>query len=211
MLSLAALAVGCAPVCAQSVPTKVGVINIQSALVSTKDGQKAVADLQARQAPKQKELEKKQADIKSLQDSLNRGGNAMSEQAKEELIRSIDTKTKQFNRDLQDARSDADQDEQKVLNELGQRMMVVIDKYARDHGFSVILDVSNPQTPVLYASNSVDITKDIIDLYDKNSPGPVNATSSAPANNGNAVKTPPSITPPHPAAARPATPAAKKP
>src|SRR6185437_2466477 len=104
-------------------------INIQSALVSTKDGQKAVADLQTRQAPKQKDLEKKQSDIKGLQDSLNRGGNAMSEQSKEELMRSIDTKTKQFNRDLQDARADADQDEQKVLNELGQRMMVVIDKY----------------------------------------------------------------------------------
>ncbi|MGH9665590.1 MAG: OmpH family outer membrane protein, partial [Bryobacteraceae bacterium] len=117
MLSLAAFAAGClTPVRGQTMPTKVGVINIQSALVSTKDGQKAVADLQTRQAPKQKDLEKKQGDIKSLQDSLNRGGNAMSEQAKEELMRSIDTKTKQFNRDLQDARADADQDEQKLLN-----------------------------------------------------------------------------------------------
>lgn len=203
MLSLSAFAAGClTPARAQTAPTKVGVINIQSALVSTKDGQKAVSDLQARQAPKQKDLEKKQADIKALQDSLNRGGNAMSEQSKEELMRSIDTKTKQFNRDLQDARADADQDEQKVLNELGQRMMVVIDKYARDHGFSVILDVSNPQTPVLYASNSVDITKDIIDLYDKNSPGPV-TTSSSPAATGNAVKTPNIAVP------RPATPVKK--
>ncbi|MGH9665626.1 MAG: OmpH family outer membrane protein, partial [Bryobacteraceae bacterium] len=119
----------------------------------------------------------------------------------------------QFNRDLQDARADADQDEQKVLNELGQRMMVVIDKYARDHGFSVILDVSNPQTPVLYASNSVDITKDIIDLYDKNSPGPVSSGTSSPANTGNAVKTPPNVAPPHPATPqpRPAAPATKKP
>ena len=48
---------------------------------------------------------------------------------------------------------------------------------------SVILDVSNPQTPVMYASNSVNITKDIIDLYDKTMPGtagPKPATTSAP-------------------------------
>jgi len=31
----------------------------------------------------------------------------------------------------------------------------------------VILDVSNPNTPVMYVSNSVDVTREIIDLYDK--------------------------------------------
>jgi len=200
VLSLAALAAGClAPAWGQTAPAKVGVINIQSALVGTKDGQKAVADLQARQAPRQKDLEKKQSDIKSLQDSLNRGGNAMSEQAKQDLVRTIDVKTKQFNRELEDARAEADQDQQKVLNQLGQRMMVVIDKYARDHGYAVILDVSNPQTPVLYASNSIDITKDIIDLYDTNSSPSTTSSTPAPAN---AAK--PNMSAPHAAPTLPA-------
>jgi outer membrane protein len=57
-------------------------------------------------------------------------------------------------------------------------MMKVIDSYAQTHGFTVVLDVSNPNTPVLYASNSVDITKDIIDMYDKSTPA--QATSQAP-------------------------------
>jgi outer membrane protein len=47
--------------------------------------------------------------------------------------------------------------------------MVVVDKYAKDNGFTLVLDVSSPQTPVLYASNTIDITKEIVDLYDKNS------------------------------------------
>ena len=183
---------------AQTPATKVGVINIQSALVGTKDGQKAVQDLQAKQAPKQKDLEKKQNDIKSLQDSLNRGGNAMSEQAKQELIRTIDQKTKQFNRELDDARTDAEQDEQKLLNQLGQKMMVVIDKYARDNGYTVVLDVSNPQTPVLYASNTVDITKEIIDLYDKNTAGGAAPAASSSATSSNSVPPKPVI--PTPAA-----------
>ncbi len=59
-----------------------------------------------------------------------------------------------------------------MLEELGQKMMQVIDKYAQANGYAVILDVSNPNTPVLYASNAVDITKDIIDLYDKPRPRP---------------------------------------
>jgi outer membrane protein len=58
---------------------------------------------------------------------------------------------------------------------------VGIDKYAKDSGYSLILDVSNPNTPVLYASNTIDITKEIIDLYDKNA-GALPTTSAAPPN-----------------------------
>lgn len=182
----------------QSAPTKVGVINIQSALVSTKDGQKAAQELETRRSPKAKEFEKRQADIRQLQDSLNRGGNAMAETAKQELVRNIDVKTKAFNRDLEDAQAEWDQDQRKVLEELGQKIMVVIDKYAKDNGYSLILDVSNPQTPVLYASNAIDVTKDIVELYDKNSPG--STTTSTPTR-------PASGTPGAGTGVRPATPA----
>ena len=58
--------------------------------------------------------------------------------------------------------------------------MQVIDKYAQQNGYAVVLDVSNPNTPVLYASNTVDITKDIVDLYDKAAPSaPATRATSA--------------------------------
>ena len=41
-------------------PTKVGVINLQSAIVSTKDGQKAADDIQARFNPKKADLDRRQ-------------------------------------------------------------------------------------------------------------------------------------------------------
>lgn len=192
----------------QSAPTKVGVINIQSALVSTRDGQKAAQELETRRAPKAKEFEKRQADIRQLQDSLNRGGNAMAESAKQELVRNIDVKTKAFNRDLEDAQAEWDQDQRKVLEELGQKIMVVIDKYAKDNGFALILDVSNPQTPVLYASTAIEVTKDIVDLYDKNTiPGTTAAPAARPATGTPGAGTgtgPATATPARPAPTRPA-------
>jgi outer membrane protein len=202
ILLLPALALTAMMAFAQTGPTKVGVINIQSALVGTKDGQKAAQELEQKRAPKTKELERKQGEIRTLQDSLNRGGNAMAEAAKEELKRNIDTKTKSFNRDLEDAQAEWDQEQQKVLQELGQRMMVVIDKYAKDNAFSLILDVSNPNTPVLYASNTIDITKEIIDLYDKNAATLPAATPRTSA---------PATTNPRPSAAPTGTPTAPKP
>ncbi len=150
--------------------TKVGVIQAQSALLSTKDGQKAVAELDTRLAPRKKDLERKQAEVRELQDKLQRGGNAMAEPAKNELMRSIDQKTKSFNRDMEDAQAEAEQEQRKLLDNLSGKMMQTIDKYAQANGFSLILDVSNPNTPVLYASNTVDITKEIIDMYDKSAP-----------------------------------------
>ena len=70
-----------------------------------------------------------------------------------------------------------------------------------------MLDVSNQNTPVLYASNTVDITKDVIDLYDKTvfTATPAAARPAAPA-----ASKPAAAPAPKPAAAPPAAAPAKK-
>jgi outer membrane protein len=151
-------------------PTRVGVIHIQNAIIGTKDGQKAAAELEARVSPKRKELEAKQSAIALAQDRLNKGRNTMSADEREKLIRDIDQRTKVLNRDTEDAQAESEQEQQKVLQDLGGRLMAVIDKYARDNGYNLILDVSSQQTPVLYISSGIDITQDIVALYDKAAP-----------------------------------------
>jgi outer membrane protein len=198
-----ALLVSAAGLCSAqtaAAPVKVGVIQIQAALVSTKDGQAAAADLENRLGPRRKELEKQQGDIKDLQEKLQRGANTMSQAAKDEATRNIDRKTTQLNRDMQDAQAELDEEQQRIVRELSDKMMPIIDKYAQEKGFSVILDVSNPQTPVIYASNTVDITKDIIELYDKTAP------ATAPAKPG-ILAPKPAATPAKPPAPKPAAPA----
>ena len=159
---------------------KVAVINIQSAIVSTKDGQKAAGDIQARFNPKKAEFEKRQNDISQLQDQLNRGANTLSDDARQNLMRQIDQKTKSLKYDTEDAQAELNQEEQKVMGELFTRIRAVIDKYAKDNGYVLVLDDSQQQT-LVYASSAIDITRDIIDLYDKNSPGPVATTTSGSA------------------------------
>jgi len=175
---------------------KVGVISIQAAIVGTKDGQKAASDIQARFNPKKAELEKRQTEIGQLQDQLNRGRNTLSEDARQQLVRDIDQKNKALTRATEDTQAEFDQEQQKIMGELYGRIIVVIDKYAKDNGYTLILDVSSQQTPVLYASSAINITKDIIDLYDKNAPS---ATSPAPAAAKPAAR-PPAAPAPKPAA-----------
>jgi outer membrane protein len=197
---------------AQAAPTKVAVIQVQTAILSTKDGQKAAADLQAKFAPKKAEIDKRQADVAGLQDQLKKGQATMSEDAKNKLMRDIDSANTKLQRDTQDAQADLDEEQQKVMQELGSKMMAVVEKYAQQNGLAMVIDVSNPQTPVLWAAASVDITNEIVKLYDQANPGTGAAAKPA---GGTAV--PPTIAPkptgtPAPTTSTPATipPAAKK-
>ncbi len=178
----AMLALGFAPaVLGQASGQKIGAINLRAAMENTQEGQKAASELQQRYDPIRKDLEKKQNEIQALRDQLSRGSNTMNEKAREDLQRDIDNRTKSWNRDQEDAAADFQIDLERVQQELFTKMQVVIDKYARDNGFAVILDISSQESPVVYISNSVDITNDIIALYDKNSPAAAKPAARPPA------------------------------
>jgi outer membrane protein len=179
---LPALVLGMAVLASAQTPAKVAIIHVQNAILQTKDGQKAATDLQSRFAPKKAELDKKQADIATLQDQLRKGSATMSE----------DANNKSLQRDTEDAQADLDAEQGKIMQELGNKVMAVLEKFATANGYALVLDVSNPQTPVLWAASAIDITSDIVKLYDQANPGTGAAPAAAPA-------APRTATPPAPA------------
>lgn len=184
-------------------PVKIGVIDMQSALLSTKDGQKAVAELKAKFAPKEQEFQKRQAELQAKQEQFRKTENTISDEAKAALARDIDAMTKILQRDTEDARQDVDQEQQRVLNELGQKMMQVLQKYAGEKQLTMVMDVSGQPNNILFASSTIEITRDIIAMYDAAAPMSAVAPAKAPANpSSSAPKTP---------ATRPATPPASAP
>jgi outer membrane protein len=192
---------------AQQPPPKLGIISMQGALAGTKDGQKALQELNSKFEPKKKEFDARQNELAQMRDQYNKSGNLMSEEKRNQLARDIDEKEKRLKRDMQDAEEELQAEQQRLVQGLAQRVMAVVEKYAKDNGYSMILDDSNPSTPVLWASTGIDITQDIIALYDKSSSngGPV-VTPAAPA-----TKTPatPGLTPGPAASAKPPAPTPK--
>jgi len=176
---------------------KIATINIQAAIVGTKDGQKAAAELESKAAPKRRVIEGKQNEINGMKDQLQKGANTLSEAAKNDLYRTIDQKTKSLNREMEDIQAEMEAEQQKAINDLGQKIYAIVSKYGQEHALTMIVDVSNPQTPVFWALPSIDITKDIVDLYDKEVPGAT--TTSAPSSK-------PPINTANPPASRPAAP-----
>ena len=180
-LSAAAGNVAFGQAAAAAVPNKVGIIHIQNAIIGTKDGQKAAGELQSKFTPKKQGLDTRQREIESLRAQLSKGSALMSNEQKESLMRDIDQKTRALNRETEDAQAELDQEQQRIMQELGQRVLAVIDKYSKDNGYSLVLDISAQASPVVFAVNGIDITNDIVALYDQNSPGPVSAAPAKPA------------------------------
>lgn len=198
-LGLAALALlAAAPaVQAQQAPTKVAIINIQSAILATKDGEKAREALRVKFEARSKDLESRMAEINKKREALQKSSNTLSAEARDKQTREIEDLQKKYQWDAEDFQSDVQQEEQKLVGEIGNRMISIIDEYSKGQNFALVLDVSSQQSPVLWAASGIEITRDIVELYDKKNPPGATAPAATPTAK--------------PATGTPATPAAKKP
>ncbi len=105
-----------------------------------------------------------------MRDQLQKGANTMSEEARRNLARDIQKAEVELQRDMEDARGEFSQEQNELFNDVGSKMMTIIDQYSKANGFEIVLDISNPQSPVLYAVNEVNITTAIIEAYDAQHP-----------------------------------------
>ena len=165
---------------------KAAVIDMQGAILQTKDGQKASADLKAKFGPKEQEINKRGQDLVAKQAEFQKTAATLSDAARAEAQRDIEAMQKVLQRDTDDARADVQAEENRVLGGMMQKMQAVMQKYAADRQISMIVDLSSQPNNLLYADKSVNVTVDIIALYDAASgplsnPAPAATSPAAPA------------------------------
>jgi outer membrane protein len=191
-----------APVATNATGTRMGTINVEQAIFATNEGQRDFEALTKKLDPKSNELKGMNDEVEALKKQLNTQGASLNDDSRATLVKQIEQKQKSLERQVQDARDDAQNQQNEIAQRILQKMGPMIVKYADGNGFGVIIDTSNPwpNGPVLWAGPAVDITRPVVDLY--------NAQSgvAAPAR-------PATAKPPTPSATRPATtaPAAPKP
>ena len=151
-------------------PQKIAVINMQEALITTGDGKKAIADLRGKYGPRDQEFQKRGQDLQNLQEQYRKTQATLSDDARAKMERDIDSRTKALQRDSDDAKQDMEADNQRVLQDLGAKVMQVVSRFAADNQYTLVFDVSGQPNNILFASNAVDITRDVIAMYDKAAP-----------------------------------------
>ena len=72
---------------------------------------------------------------------------------------------------------------QEMYNGIASKVYDVLEAYAQLKGYTIVLDISEQQSPVLWAADNMNVTKDIIDAYNQKSgvPAPPAPQSNLPA------------------------------
>lgn len=181
--------------------TKVGAINIEGAIFASNEGRRDLDALQKKFDPKQAELKGQNDELEALKKQLSTQQDKLNEDALANLKKQIESKQKTFDRAVQDAQEDYQNQSQEIAQRILQKMAPMIVKYAQDNGFGMIIDTSKPwpQGPVLIAGEGLDITKPVVEAY--------NAQSGVPAPAATGIPTKPAAPKPTSGAAAPKPPA----
>lgn len=191
-LSIAALAQ------APAAASKIAIINLQDAITGTNEGQRDFKDLEKKFEPKRNDIQSGSAEVEKLKKQLADQEKLLNDESRAKLVKEIDTKQKQLQRNYEDASTELNTQQNEIANRIGTKLIQVMQKYATDNGYAVVLNAGGAQNElptVLWAAPTVDITKAVVDAY--------NAQSGVPAQPAAAAPKPAS-------AARPAAPATKK-
>jgi len=188
-------------------PSKICVINLQSAMLSTKEGQAAADDFRTKfSEPEEKKLQARQVEMSELNDKLQRGVNTMSQTAQDDMKRTLDRKNTEYKRAVEDYQFDRDEMQRKLLDDLSVKMQSVIARFAQENACAVFLDVTNPNSGIMWISDTADVTRQIVEAYDKTAPvagSPATPATVRPPASG--IK-PPASSPAKPPAAAPPKP-----
>jgi outer membrane protein len=150
---------------APAAQNKIGVIAFQLAVAQTNEGQRNFADLQKKYEPKENQLKALNSEIEASQKELQEKGATLTAAERASRTKSIDEKKKQLQRSAEDLRTSGNQEMQEMLNALATKVYDVLATYSKEQGYTLVLDVSQQQNPVLYAGESSNITKAVIEAY----------------------------------------------
>jgi len=212
VLSAAAQTAAPAPAAASAAstgPAKVAVIAFQAAVAQTNEFQRNYADLQKKYEPKRQQLTTLNNEIDNLSKQLESQGASLSDAERASRSNAIDNKKKQLQRDSEDAQNDFQNDMQDVFKGVASKVYDVMSDFAQKQGYTLVLDASQEENPVLFAVESVNITKSVLDAYNTKSgvpappAQPTAAAPIAPRPGAGTAPRPATGTAPRPAAAAP--------
>jgi len=166
---------------------KVGVISIQGVIAMTNEFRRDFEQLATKYEPKKKELEGLRAEIDKLKADLNTQQDKLSDAERSTRIRTLEQKQKNYDRLLEDANNEFNGDQNQIVQRIFEKVMKTVESYAKTNNYSMVVDVSSQNGPVLWAAEQVNISQQVLDAYNQASgiPAPAaNAPSATP-------KTPP--------------------
>ena len=141
---------------------KIGYVDLQKALITSKAGQAAKQKMETEIAQIEDQVKQRQEDLQALQDSLKKQLGMLSAEAKEEKQLEFEQRVRDYQRYVKDKQDEMQAREerytQQILRDLGQQVVSMSTK----EGVSMMLERSQ----LVYADPALDYTDKLIKIYD---------------------------------------------
>jgi Skp family chaperone for outer membrane proteins len=166
----------------QALPAKIAIIAFEQVVLATNEGQKALQDVQKKYEPQKAKIDSASTEIDSLRKQLQALPANTSDEDRANRLKTIDAKEKQLNLDAENAQNSYNEDLQRAIGPIYQKVGQAAVKYSQDNGFTLLLNsaVQQQQSPMLWWNPSTDISQAVVNAYNTSS-GIAAPTPSAPA------------------------------
>ncbi len=141
--------------------TKIGVVDLQGALLQTEDGMSAANTLKSYTIKRQSDLDRRQKDLQDEQEDLQKQARILSRRALQlrtehwqRRMVEVQTKFIEYNKQLQKKQAD-------MMNPIMQKLFGVIRRVASKRGFDIVVD----RAAVPYARADLDLTDIVVQTY----------------------------------------------
>jgi outer membrane protein len=177
---------------AQASPSQAKVQNIatvsfNAAVLQTAEAQKSLTALEARYAPKQKQLKALNDEVEGLRKQLADPGGHLSDAERATRAQSLESKEKELQREAEDFKSDSQSESEQIYQRVAQKVYAFLQTFSQQHGYSAVIERGSDAYPVVwYAAGNLDITEELIKAYNAQaagaSPAPAKASKPLPDN-----------------------------
>ena len=178
--------------------SNVAVVDFERAVVESVEGKKASEKFNVTLKAKQADVEKRQRDLEESQKKLANGTITLSTTAKADLQRDIDRKTTELQRLNDDTQKELQGLRDELLRPIAERATAALNAMAAAEGYTVVIDISNPENNVIWANPKNDITAELIKRLDTATPKEPTKTEAPKATTPSTTPAPPPAPPKKP-------------
>ncbi len=150
-------------VLAQDAAMKVGFVDLQKVIDSSEEGKRAQEQMKQKAAQLEEEAKKMQTEFETAKADYEKqlSSDMLTPEAKSEKRDEISRMERDYTRFVRDSQSELRMMEQRSLKQLLENVGKIVVEYGKNNNFTLILEAGN----ILYGSEQIEITNDIITLY----------------------------------------------
>lgn len=145
---------------------KMGYVDMQKAIQSSKAGKKAKDSLQAEADKRNKDLDKKKQDIEKMKEDYEKKASVLTDEVRKKKEMEIQEEMMKWNQNAGKAQADLQKKEGELLAPIVDKLKKLIEKIAKEKGMAMVIQ-SNPSAQiVMYSQPEYDLTDALIKAFD---------------------------------------------